>query len=184
MSKLDDYVKDKPELQAEEWLWKKQAAEALGVSEKTLERAAAKGTIAQKEKNRKTFYSIKDLKTFEQSQNSDVFKAIPTTEEPKNMQTDITLVKSLSSLQLPTAPSFTPGNQDLQQRLVFATVEKAEAEAKKAYYEGNLTFPLNEVAEMFNLSIVDIKQNAKTFKGKNQKLMITKANLEKYLESL
>jgi hypothetical protein len=63
-------------------------------------------------------------------------------------------------------------------------VDKSKFEAKKSYFEGNLTFALDEAADEFGLSITDLKKSAKTFKGKNQKLMITKANLEKYLNGL
>ncbi len=73
---------------------------------------------------------------------------------------------------------------DSKSRMEKALIDKAEADAKKAIYEGNLTFALDEAAELFNLSIVHLKTDATTFKGKNQKLMITKKNLDLYLDSL
>jgi hypothetical protein len=91
---------------------------------------------------------------------------------------------TLSGNELLESYIFASGDEDLKQRFVLATVGKAEAEAKKAYFEGNLTFPLDEVAEMFGLSITDLKKSAKSFRGKNQKLMITKVSLEKYLGAL
>lgn len=181
MSKLHDYLAHKPELEGETYLWKQSAAAALEVSEKTLERAAKAGKIKAIEKNRKIMYLIEDLATFETEQATEYQKPVIEADTPRQTQTDTEIMSMQTTLQMASDPS---RSGDMQQRLVFATVERAEADAKKSYFEGNLTFALDEAAETFGLSIVDLKKSATTFKGKNQKLMITKKNLESYLEKL
>ncbi len=175
-SKLNDYLKQ-TDRTGEEWLWKRQAAAALEVTEKTLERRASAGKIAQMERDRKIFYKVSDLIEFEKEKDSETLRAVPM-ENPEPMQTN--LIR-----QQQTDNNFSNSlMSDSKPRMEKALIDKAEADAKRAIYEGNLTFSLDEAAELFNLSIVHLKGDAKTFKGKNQKLMITKKNLDLYLENL
>lgn len=183
MSKLNDYIEHNPNLQDEEYLWKRQAAAAIEVSEKTLERAAQAGKIKAIERNRKIFYLISDLAKFESEIAADIQKPVIEPDTPRQTQTDALILNNQTALQTMPA-ALTAETGDMQHRLISATVEKTEADAKKSYFEGNLTFALDEAAETFGLSIVDLKRSAKTFRGKNQRLMITKTNLEKYLKEL
>jgi hypothetical protein len=180
MSKIEDFVYSNrlPNEEALEWLWKKQAAELLGIAEKTLERRAASGDIAQMNKDRKTFYKVNDLIRFENEKDSEVLKAVVDKKESAALirQTPTETDNNFNSLQL--------SELGLQERMIKAQLDKAEADAKKAIYEGNLTFSLEDAADLFNLSIVHLRADATTFKGKNQKLMITKKNLDLYLENL
>lgn len=178
-SKLNDYLKQ-TDRTGEEWLWKRQAAAALEVTEKTLERRASAGKIAQMERDRKIFYKVSDLLEFEKEKDSETLRAVPM-ERQETMQTN--LVR-----QEQTDNSFNNSlMSDSKMRMEKALIEKAEAEAERAVYEKfltRLTFSLDEAAEVFNLSIVDLKAKATTFKGKNQKLMITRKNLDLYLNNL
>ncbi len=176
-SKLNDYLKQ-TDRTGDEWLWKRQAAAALEVTEKTLERRANVGKIAQMERERKTFYKISDLLEFEKEKGGETLRAVPMTEgEP--MQTNL-----IRQNQTDTNFNNSLMMSDSKARMETALIEKAEADAKKSIFDGNLTFPLDEAANLFNLSIGDLRAKAKTFKGKNHRLMITKANLENYLSNL
>lgn len=175
-SKLNDYLQQ-TDRTGDEWLWKRQAAAALEVTEKTLERRATAGKIAQMERDRKIYYKISDLLEFEKEKDSEILRAVPmATPEPEQ--------KSLIRHEQTDNNFNNFSMSDSKMRMEKAIIEKAEADAKRAIYEGNLTFSLDEAAELFNLSIVHLKADAKTFKGKNQKLMITKKNLDLYLENL
>jgi len=185
MSKLQDYLAHKPELTGETYLWKQSAAAALEVSEKTLERAAKTGKIKAVEKNRKIMYLIEDLATFETDYAAEYQKPVIEPDNGRPTQTDTAIMmQNQNALQTTPGASFTPDAADLQQKYLAFMTERTEFEAKRAYFQCNVTFVLTEVAEKFNLSIVHLRDTAKTFRGKNQKLMITKKNLESYLERL
>jgi hypothetical protein len=170
MSKIEDFLLGKEPFPSElpEWMWKREAAQVLGITEKTLERRANAGNIKQMKKDRKTFYKITDLLTFESEKDSEIVKVIS---EEQNPARDF-----LNNLQ--------KIDSGIKERMIKAQLDKAEADAKKAIYEGNLTFALDEAAELFNLSLEDLTENAKTFQGKNKIVMITRKNLDNYLEKL
>jgi hypothetical protein len=167
---------------------KEEAAKEIGISVRTLQRAMSGKKISytyQRSKangKQEVILSDEDVQTFKRSLEYKEEKPAATSLPKSN--TDLSRSVTLSGNELLESYIFASGDEDLKQRFVSATVGKAEAEAKKAYFEGNLTFPLDEAAEMFGLSITDLKKSAKAFRGKNQKLMITKVNLEKYLSNL
>jgi hypothetical protein len=146
-------------------MWKREAAQVLNVTEKTLERRANAGIIKQMKKDRKTFYKVSDLITFEKEKDSETIKIFSGEQDSKN-----------NNLQ-----SF---NLGMKERMINAQLDKAEADAIKAIYEGNLTFALDHAANLFNLSIKDLTENAKTFEGNDKRVMITRKNLDDYLENL
>ncbi len=183
MSRLQKYLEQNPQFEGEEFLLKKYATAAIEVSEKTLERAAQKGVVTQKTIARKTYYSIKDLESFEEDYYAGILRGVPMSDSPRQTPTDSNSLM-INPMQNQTALVMQQSPQDIQAAFMTATVEKAVFEANRAYTEGNLTFVLDEVCNRLNLSIVDMKRTAKTFRGKNQKLMITKANLENYIEHL
>jgi hypothetical protein len=168
MSKIEEFLSDKklsPVEEFPEWMWKREAAQVLNVTEKTLERRANAGIIKQMKKDRKTFYKVSDLITFEKEKDSETIKIFSGEQDSKN-----------NNLQ-----SF---NLGMKERMINAQLDKAEADAKKAIYEGNLTFALDHAANLFNLSIKDLTENAKTFEGNDKRVMITRKNLDDYLENL
>lgn len=178
MSRIEDFL-NKNRLENEllpEWMWKRDAAKALQVVEKTLERRAEAGEIAQMIQDRKVFYKVSDLIKFETGKETPILKGVIDRNEPTDLVRQTPTQTDFNNLQL--------SELGLTERMIKAQLDKAEADAKKAIYEGNLTFSLDEAAELFNLSIVHLKANATTFKGKNQKLMITKKNLDSYLDNL
>ncbi len=167
---------------------KEEAAKEIGISVRTLQRAMKDERISysyQRSKangKQEVIFSDDDVKTFKKSLEYKEEKPVATSLPKSNA--DLSRSVTLSGSELIESYIFASGDEHLKQRFVLATVGKAEAEAKKAYFEGNLTFPLDEVAEMFGLSITDLKKSAKSFRGRNRKLMITKVNLEKYLDEL
>ncbi len=168
MSKIEEFLSDKklsPIEKLPEWMWKREAAQVLEVTEKTLERRTNAGIIKQMKKDRKTFYKVSDLITFEKEKDSETIKIFSGEQDSKN-----------NNLQ-----SF---NLGMKERMINAQLDKAEADAKKAIYEGNLTFALDHAANLFNLSIKDLTENAKTFEGNDKRVMITRKNLDDYLENL
>ncbi len=167
---------------------KEEAAKEIGISVRTLQRAMKDEKISysyQRSKangKQEVVFSDDDVQTFKKSLEYKEEK--PASASSPKSDTGLSQRVALSGNELLESYIFASGDEDLKQRFVLATVGKAEAEAKKSYFEGNITFALDEAAEMFGLSITDLKKSAKAFRGKNQKLMITKVNLEKYLTSL
>jgi hypothetical protein len=168
MSKIEEFLSEKklsPVEEFPEWMWKREAAQVLDVTEKTLERRANAGIIKQMKKGRKTFYKVSDLIAFEIEKDYEIIKIFSGKQDSKN-----------NNLQ-----SF---NLGMKERMINAQLDKAEADAKKAIYEGNLTFALDHAANLFNLSIKDLTENAKIFEGNDKRVMITRKNLDDYLENL
>lgn len=179
---------DEYSLQPDE-LTKEQFAEKAGVSMRNIEIWKKAGKLpAQKLRRRvndvvrsQLIFKSKDVENFLKDENKPV--NLPTVEKEMETQS-LQLTKSAENLFLETSQIFANDNLGINERMIKAQLDKAEADAKKAIYQGNPTFALDAAAELFNLSIVDLKANAKTFKGKNQKLMITKRNLDDYLNNL
>jgi hypothetical protein len=167
---------------------KEEAAKEIGISVRTLQRAMKDERISysyQRSKangKQEVVFSDDDVQTFKKSLEYKEEK--PASASSPKSDTGLSQRVALFGNELLESYIFASGDEDLKQRFVLATVGKAEAEVKKSYFEGNITFALDEAAEMFGLSITDLKKSAKAFRGKNQKLMITKVNLEKYLSNL
>jgi Sec-independent protein translocase protein TatA len=167
---------------------KEEAAKEIGVSVRTLQRMMKDEKISytyQRSKangKQEVVFSDDDVLAFKKSLEYKEEK--PAASLLPKSKVDLAKSVILSENELLESYIFASDDEELKKRFVLSTVEKVELEAKKSYFEGNLTFPLDEVADKFGLSITDLKKSAKSFKGKNQKLMITKANLEKYLNDL
>jgi DNA-binding transcriptional MerR regulator len=186
---LDEYTLKPDELT------KEQFAEKAGVSIRNIEIWKASGKLPSEKVRRRinntvrktTIFKLSDVEKFLAGENNKV--NFPTFEN----KVENSMNNHFQSLQLSNknenqiagiSQLFVNENIGLTDRMIKAQLDKAEADAKRAIYEGNLTFPLDEAAELFNLSIVHLRADANTFKGKNQKLMITKKNLDLYLENL
>ncbi len=184
---LDEYT-----LRADE-LTKEQFAEKAQVSIRNVEIWKASGKLPAEKVRRRvngtvrktTIFKLADVEKFLAGENIKV--SFPTFEKETaapSGNNSMQLANKNENHSLEFSQLFANENIGLTDRMIKAQLDKAEADAKRAIYEGNLTFPLDEAAELFNLSIVHLKADAKTFKGKNQKLMITKKNLDLYLENL
>jgi Sec-independent protein translocase protein TatA len=174
---------------------KEEAAKEIGISVRTLQRAMKDERISysyQRSKangKQEVIFSDEDVQQFKKSLEYKEEK--PAGASLSKSKTDLSQSVILSGKELAESYIFASEDENLKQRYISAMADKAKFEAKKSYFEskklyfeGNLTFALDEAADEFGLSITDLKKSAKTFKGKNQKLMITKANLEKYLDEL
>ncbi len=167
---------------------KDEAAKEIGISVRTLQRAMKDERISysyQRSKangKQEVIFSDEDVQQFKKSLEYKEEK--PAGASLPKSKTALSQSVILSGKELAESQIFASEDENLKQRYISAMVDKAKFEAKKSYFEGNLTFALDEAADEFGLSITDLKKSAKTFKGKNQKLMITKANLEKYLDEL
>jgi hypothetical protein len=64
LTKLENWLKEN-QLDNDKWIWKRDAAEILNVSEKTLERRVESGQIGQLNKGQKVFYKVSDLLKYE-----------------------------------------------------------------------------------------------------------------------
>jgi hypothetical protein len=174
---------------------KEEAAKEIGISVRTLQRAMKDERISysyQRSKangKQEVIFSDEDVQVFKKSLEYKEEK--PVGASLQKSKADLSQSVILSGKELAESYIFASEDENLKQQYISAMIDKAKFEAKKlyfeakkSYFEGNLIFALDEAADEFGLSITDLKKSAKTFKGKNQKLMITKANLEKYLDEL
>lgn len=171
-------------------LTKEQFAEKAGVSIRNVEIWKASGKLPSEKIRRRingtvrktTIFKVADVEKFLAGENVKV--NFPTVEAAPVGNNFMQLANRNENQNLELSQMFAGENLEIKERMIKAQIDKAEADAKRAIYEGNLTFSLDEAAELFNLSIVHLKADANTFRGKNQKLMITKKNLDSYLETL
>jgi hypothetical protein len=121
-TKLENWLKEN-HLDNDKWIWKRDAAELLDVSEKTLERRVEKGQIKQLNKGQKAFYKVSDLLKYEKG-----------------------ILK-----------------------IVTNATRKITAEVEETASSEELTFTLDEVANLFSLFAKNLKGQAKIIERRSSK---------------